>query len=448
MGLGVIRKAAVCGLCASALLLTAASLSHAQSTGEEEEGASEPAQAPGLRLPPSMTIDDEGVTEPQPRRRRVRVEDPYAAQGLDAGAFRLFPQLEFTTEVTSNAQSSAGGKADVSAALKPSFRLESDWVRHQLTINGEAEVQRFADDKTLASESGFLGAKLRLDIRRSTRADLDLQYELDSTGGGTSDVPATATGRRRDHALSASTAVSHDLGGVEARLRLGASHNWFDDVSLSGGGSEGNSDRAYTEVSASIRGSVTRDAAVRPFAEAAYEPRIYNRSVDRNGNKRNSHGLRLTAGVALSDDPIWSGEIGASLLYRAYEDSGLKDQLAPGLSASLTWQPTDLTRFEFNTGVSLEETISAGESAKKRWTASAAMTHALRENVDLKSGAGLTLDKDSDTTLTIDANLGIEWKLNPYLSLAAGYAGTWVESDVAGADYGEHRLLSSIILKR
>jgi hypothetical protein len=321
-------------------------------------------------------------------------------------------------------------------------------VRHQLAISGDAELTRFIEDETLDSESGSIGAALRLDVRRFTTADFDLRYSLSSTGGGDSSLPATAVGARRDHTLAASAGLRHDLGGVEGRLRLAATHNWFDDVELSGGGSEDNADRAFTEFSASLRGSLVRDATIQPFAEVAYEPRIYNRNTDRNGTKRNSHGLRLTTGVALNDDPIWSGEIGASLIYRTYDDASLDDQLAPGLVASLSWQPTDLTRFEFNAGVSLEETISAGDSATKRWTAGVTMSHALRDNLDLLAGLDATLETDSDSVLSLGANLGLEWKLSPYLSLTAGYSGTWVESSAPGGDYNEQRLLTAIILKR
>ena len=141
-----------------------------------------------------------------------------------------------------------------------------------------------------------------------------------------------------------------------------------------------NGDREFTAYTAALRRTLERGAILSPFVEAAYEPRIHDREVDRNGVRRNSQGMRLTAGLAIDDDPIWDGEVGASLLYRSYEDGSLEDQWVPGLTANLAWQPTDLTRFEFNAGVSLEETITAGQSATKRWSADIAATHALREN--------------------------------------------------------------------
>jgi hypothetical protein len=447
MDLASFCRPAGVALCVLALLVFGASLSHAQTVDDTgSEDGEDDALFPELRLPPPITIGDDEV---QPPKRKLAAEavDPYAAPGLRLGAFTLFPELKTSGVVTSNAQGTAGGTSDTALEVRPSLRLESDWVRHKLTMSGDATLERFAKNENLSSESGSVAAALRLDARRSTYVDLDVKYELQATGGESSEVPATAIGKRRDYTLSGFAALNHDLGGAELRLKLGAERRLYDDVELSGGGSEDNGDREFTAYTVALRGAFTRDAVLTPFIEAAYEPRIHDREADRNGIRRDSQGIRLTAGLAIDDDPVWSGEVGASLLYRTYEDGSLEDQWAPGLTASLGWQPTDLTRLEFNAGVSLEETVTAGQSATKRWFADVEATHALRENLDLKAGSGFTVEDGSGTVLTTEASLGLDWMVNPYLLLSAAYEASWV--DVSSApNYSEHRLVSSVTLRR
>jgi hypothetical protein len=447
MVFAVLYRPGCVAFCLSAFLVATVSLVHAQTAdetgGDDVDG--EVAQ-PELRLPPPITIGDDNVMPPI-RKVANDTQDPYAAPGLRLGAFTFFPEVKFGGIITSNAQGSAGGATDLASEMVPSFRLESDWVRHKLTMSGDATIERFAKYEELSSESGSVEAALRLDVRRATTADLDIKYELESSGGQNSEVPATAIGKRRDHTLSGSAAVTHDAGWAEVRLKLGAERHLYDDVELSGGGSEDNSDREFTAYTAALRGTLERGAILSPFVEAAYEPRIHDREVDRNGVRRDSQGIRLTAGLAFDEDPIWGGEVGASLLYRSYEDGSLADQWVPGLTANLSWQPTDLTRFEFNAGVSLEETITAGQSATKRWSADVAATHALRENIDLKASGGFTFEDGSGTALTTEASLGLDWTINPYLLLSAEYEASWV--DVSSApNYGEHRLTSSVTLRR
>lgn len=446
MVLAVFRRPACVAYCLSAFLVVAAPFSHAQTLDDNsDEGADETA-APELRLPPPITIGDDDLSLPR-QKKAAEAIDPYAAPGWRLGAFTLFPELKTGGVITSNAQGAAGGTSDLALEVTPGFRLESDWVRHKFTMSGDATVERFTKYEDLSSETGSVEAALRLDVRRSTTADFDVKYELQSSGGQNSEVPATAIGKRRDHTLSGSAAVTRDSGWVEVRLKLGAARYLYDDVELSGGGSEDNGDREFTAYTVALRGTLERGAILSPFVEAAYEPRIHDREVDRNGLRRDSQGMRLTAGLAVYDDPVWDGEVGASLLYRTYEDGSLEDQWVPGLMSNLAWQPTDLTRFEFNAGVSLEETITADQSAIRRWSADAEATHALRENVELKAGGGFIFEDGSGTALTTEASLGIDWAVNPYLLLSTEYETSWVDVS-SSPNYSEHRLTSSVTLRR
>ena len=439
------------GLVVAALMLGLPSTSHGQSAEADlrlETDVDEATDATRVPGPLSaITVTDDEA--PAPRRRRRVVEDAYAPTGLDLGAFQFFPTLEIGTVTTTNVGRNKLEDADLGLRLKPGFRLESDWVRHQLSLSGSADVLRYLEHADLAATAGSLDTRFRLDIRRDTRADLTLNYGLTSTGAESTEVPDTATGARVDQTIGASAALTHNTGSLEGTFKFGLTRNMFGDVALTGGGTEDNTDRDYTEISASLRGNLKSGGLLKPFAEVAYEPRLHDQKKDRAGIKRNSQGVRLVAGVTLDDDPVWSGEIGVTAQLRDYADNSLATAFAPGVAGTVNWQPTDLTRFEFNSGVSLAETVAPGSSATRSWNARFTGSHALRDNLDINAGIAFTYDDgDAGDSLSTVARLGMAWDVNPYLTLTAGYQGTWVEGVTSAGDYNEQQVLTSIILKR
>ena len=438
------------GLVVATLLTGLPGVAHGQSADEDlrlETDVVDGEEVPPQVRPSPITVADDPVVEPR-RKRRVE-EDAYAATGLGVGAFQLFPTLEIGSVLTSNVARTKKTDADFGLRLKPGFRLESDWVRHQLTLSGSADFLRYLEHNDLATTGAALDSSFRLDVRRDMRADFTVNYGLTSTGAESTEVPDTAEGARKDQTFGVSAALTHDVGALEGSFKLGVTRNMFGDVSLTGGGTEDNSDRDYTEISASLRGSLKTGALLRPFGEIAYQPRLHDKSKDRLGIKRNSQGFKLSAGVEIDDGPLWTGNVGVTAELRNYEDQNLATAFAPGIAATVNWQPTDLTRFEFNSGISLSETIAVGSSATRNWNGGLTGTHALRDNLDVTGGLALSIsDSEAGTSILTTATMGLAWDVNPYLTLAAGYQGTWVDGVTSAGDYNEQQVLTRIILKR
>jgi hypothetical protein len=433
------------------LLSGAASLAMAQ---EADDGLRDTTlvedDAPSQAAPELSRItigDDEQVVS---RRRSRVIADPYAAQGVDTGAFVLFPSLEVSSVVTSNAaRSASNADADLALGLRPSLRWESDWSRHSVTGQASVNALHYLDNTDLKTVGADFSTEARIDIRRTTRADLTAQYNLTSTGTENSGVPATATGKRLDQTFGVGAGVTHDFGGLDGGLRLAVARSVFDDVDLTGGGTEDNADRNYTELTVAARTALRTGGIVQPFGEVAYTPRFHDKRQDRNGVKRNSHGLRLSVGASIADDPLWTGDVAMTFDMRDYEDSSLSTVASPGITANVTWRPTDLTRFEFNSGASLAETIASGQGATKSWTAGVVATHSLRENLDVTAGLNLSAEREGgDTSVGVTGTLGVNWEMNPYLVWGASYEGTLFNGSTAGSNYSDHRLLTSVIIRR
>jgi hypothetical protein len=442
MWLSASKVMVLSGLSLAALLLGAVLPTRAQEspdlrlstdTSEMEDGevVTEVSVAPA-----PITIGDD-VPQPVPRPLEENV-GPYDPLGLRMGGFLVFPTLETTAGVSIEDSDATAAETRLVTRLRPGIKAESNWSRHQLTINGGAELGYTTGSDEAVSLLGNLEADLRLDVRRGTTADLRMRYEAvedDATSGGSG----------VEHTFDASLALTHDHGPIKTKLKGGVIRRVFDDTELSGGGTQDNADRAYTELSLALRSSLTREAVLTPFAEVAYEPRLYDKKKDRNGFARSSQGLRLSAGLEILDGPVWTGEVAANLLYRSYDDSSLEDAFVPGLSAAIVWSPTDLTRFEFNASASLDETIAAGESTTARWSSGFTVAHDLRENLTISAGTSLTKETGASDSLTLGTELGLSWALNRNVVFGLRYSGEYENADT---DTQEHSLIGSIILRR
>ena len=399
-------------------------------------------------ITPSLTIVP--GEEQAPLKIAHPITDPYAASGIGTGGMRLYPSLESGAVYTSNvASAAAGAKPDTGIYLKPSLRFASDWVRHSWEGQASGDFIAYLEAEDLDSVQADASSKFRLDIRHTTRAEFEASYALNQTGSESSEVPDSAIGNRTDHTLAASTALIHDFGALEGLARIGIERQLYDNVKLSGGGEEDNSDRNNYTPSLALRLSYVNPPVFKPFVEFAYASRFHDEKHDRNGLRRDSRGVTANLGVMLDRDPFWSGEMALVYALRNYEDSSLATNYAVGLNGNLTWSPTDLTSVVLNLATTLNESSSTTSSGTKTWSGRIDVSHELRENVNLLGGLGVELDKDSGgTDKTITPSLGVEWQLNPNLAWTAGYDGTWLRSATSGENFDEQRLMTGIIVRR
>ncbi|MBC8038416.1 MAG: outer membrane beta-barrel protein, partial [Rhizobiales bacterium] len=331
-------------------------------------------EVPDLR--PSVGEMEQVAAAPLKRKPTV---DPHAPVGVRTGGIIAYPSITVGSVVTSNVrEASSGAEAAIGSRLQPALRFESDWARHSFT--GQALYDRidYFDHSDLTEQRADIFSKFRLDIRALTRAEFEAAYNLDQSGLADSDVPASAVGFRTEHRINTAAALIHDFGPLETRLKAGAGLQIYDDVKLSGGGREDNADRDYATPSLSLRATYTDPPMLQPYVQAAYDPRYYLRKRDRDGFKRSSQGLGVSAGVVIDRGPFWSGDLAAIYLWRDYDDQALDSNTALGLDGSLMWRPNELTRIVLAFGTSLEDSVSTTSSSNRNWTGRIDLTHGLR----------------------------------------------------------------------
>jgi len=445
----VLRLLSVCvvaGLCGAASSAHGETVDLLRPTIADDEPQIDPLEEP--TIVPSLTIVPE--EEQAPLRSLKKVTDPYAARGLRHDGITLYPVLAAGTLYTSNvSRTSSGARSDAGLYLKPAVRFESDWIRHSWEGQASGDLTAYLKNDDLNTAQADAGSKFRLDIRHTTRAEFEASYARNQTGSENTEVPDTAIGNRTDHALVVNAAVFHDFGGLEGRANIGIERQIYEDVKLSGGGKEDNSDRDNYTPSFSLRLSYIDPPALKPFAELTYAPRFHDKKFDRNGLRRNSDGFTASVGVVLDRGPIWSGEAALVYAVRDYKDPALTTNEAIGVNGNLTWSPTDLTSVVMTIETTLNESSSATSSGTKTWSGRVDLRHELRENVILLGGLGLEFEKvSSGTDTAISPNLGIEWQLNPNLAWTAGYDGTWFEATSSGGNYNDQRVMTGIVLRR
>ena len=443
-----------CGI-AAAFLLSGAAQAQESSLGLRAslDAPDSPAEAE-VTTAKATTLEVNPPVEPppEPARKRRAEDDPYAALGLDMGGLTVFPVLRAGIIASDNPESSnSDRKSDIGLRLRPSLRITSDWVRHELLISGEGDFIAYEDRSENDSNDASVLARLRLDMRRSTTLVLDAGYQLSQENGSDSEVPNTAIGNRTDQSFSQNATLTHRAGRIAATARVGANWQYYGDVDLAGGGKEDNADREYVQPVAAIRLGYEASPAFVPFVEAAYEPRIHFQKRDRNGLERSSDGYRLAAGVAFEPSPLWSGELALAYRLRDYEDPDLDSLDVFGLNGRVTWQPTELTTLDLSLGTGLSETSSADSSGARSYDARIGISHDLRENLTANASAGLTYEDYQgidQNELTLRTNTGILWRMNRWIAWTLDYDFIYNDSNQPGEDYYENRVTAGIEVRR
>ncbi len=341
------------------------------------------------------------------RRTRAASDDRL---GIGPPVLRLFSSVEIGAFVSSNGDRASGGTGvDAGLLLAPSLRLQSNWARHEWVASGSIQGEYFFQQDDVAVTAAALQSGFRLDIRRTTTADLDVGYSATSDDGG--DL---------EHTFDSSAAITHDFGGITSRLQVGATRT-------EGGTTDS------TEANIALRGTMNSNAILRPFAALTYAPRF-------GDNGGTSHGGSLAAGFAFDNAPFLTGE--ASLVYELRESGGGTIG-AVGLESAVAWTPTDFTTVEFASTLALPDTAT---SVRRQWTAALEVSHAISDHVTLFGGADIDMeDSETGTDVTLASDLGVAWQHNPYFGWSLRYEN---EFALAGDGIEEHRLIASIILNR
>jgi hypothetical protein len=87
-------------------------------------------------LPPTTPLPNTLPLGTVPQRPLpIAAGDPYAAFGIRAGSFLLFPSLDLSTAYSTNPERVTGSPASPYFVAAPGLQVRSDWERHSLTAD-------------------------------------------------------------------------------------------------------------------------------------------------------------------------------------------------------------------------------------------------------------------------------------------------------------------------
>jgi len=407
---------------------------------------------PGVTLVPAIVT---------PSRRRIVIEqDPFAAVGVRAGAFALFPAIELTGGYDSNPTHLPGGRASSLLIVAPELRVRSDWERHAL--NADIRTSYTAYSQTFMTDPPGAPASLdrpSVDARVNGRVDITGHNRLDTEGRllvGTDNPgsPNIQAGLKR---LPIVTTLGGTLGYTQSFNRLEISarglvdRSAYQESSLTDGTTSSNDDRNFNQYGGALRGNYELTPGVKPFVEAGADSRVHDLAFDRHGEQRDSNGIYAKVGTTFEFTRKLIGEASVGYLTRHYKDPGLTDLGGATLDASLIYAATPLTIITATARSTVNEVILPGVSGDLARDYSLQVDHAFRRGLIGTARLGFGTD-DYVGFERIDhrwfASMALTYKLTRDMQLKAEIRRDWLNSSVPGVDYVANQFLLGVRLQR
>ncbi len=363
----------------------------------------------------------------------------------------MFPSVETGVEATDNIfAATQGPRDDFGYFVAPSMRIESDWVRHSFRFDASSRHVYYFDNPSEDELDFDISAETTIDVRRDTTLELEGGYSLDQEGRGDIDVPGAAAERPNEHSIEGAATLTQTFNRLEVSVEGAVEHNIFEDVDLTGGGQQNNSDRNFTEYEGTLRVGYDISPKLQPFVRAGYSVRRHEEEIDDNGLRRDSDGISVEAGVELEITSILTGELAVGYVRRDFEDGALSSIDGVTFEGSLLWQPSEITDVEFSASTDVEETGTGTLSGSIERQFGVSINHELRQNLMVGASADYTIEDFTGGSLTEETlflALGLTYQLNRAVALRLSYSYEDFQSN-AGREYTENRFLAGWLIQR
>lgn len=398
-----------------------------------------PDYAPGL---PPVTIP--------PRIRRTEA-DPYAPDGLRLGNVNVLPFVGVSSGYDTNPLASSGrvkgaafiqGEAGVSA--------QSDWSRHSLNADLRGAYTDYINNSN--ANRPEISARIGgvYNISRDTDFDAETHARISSETVSDINLPAGVQQRPSTYSYGGSSALTQRFGRTTLSLRGLVDRNTYDSASL-GSTTVDQSDRNQNVYALRLRAGYELTPGVTPFVDATVDTRQYDRTIDRNGYRRESVGVTGRIGTSFDLTRTLTGEIAAGYTNRSFSDARLSDLSSPVLEASLIWSISPLTALRIRAAADLEDTVTAGSSGIYNRRIAADIEHALFRNLTLGATAEARQEETQNSNFTQEtytAGARADYKLSKSIVLRSSYTFQRLNSSFPGGGYSSHIVLFGIRLQR
>jgi hypothetical protein len=316
-----------------------------------------------------------------------------------------------------------GTKNDWYFSESPGFRLESDWVRHELDVYGMVNTYQYATLNREDHTDLIVGADGRLDIHTG----------IDFTGGGaysvlheartSPDQPGVA---KRPTQFSYSTAhglleyhpyhFGFAIGGNFARYDYNTTQ-FLPSSSLS------NTDRDRNEFETFAKVSYEFSPGYAVFVRADDRQMTYDLSVDRNGLRRSNHGYSVNGGLDMLVTNLIKGEVFAGYLDEHYQ-APLTNVSGFNFGANLVWDPSVFWTVRLTASRTLNGTTLNNASAEDDQVVRLEVDYSPTPTITVEPHLGYTDSSFSGISRRdqyVDTGLSVSYAINRLFSARLGY---------------------------
>jgi hypothetical protein len=378
-------------------------------------------------------------------------DDPFAPTGFRAGSFIVRPAIEAGGGYDSNPGRASGGRGSWFYRVAPELQAHSDWSRHELTAALRGSYIGY--EAVPSANQPSLDARLngRIDFTRNTWANLEGRLLVATDNPNSPDLPAGLSRLPIYTTLGATGGLTHRFNRLEFTVRGTLDHVTYENSHLTNGATDSNRDRNYDQYGALARVAYELTPGIKPFAEAAFDRRVHELSVDRFGLRRDSDGVTGRVGTTFEVSRKLTGEISIGYLTRTYKDPTLPDLDGLIFDGSLVWAATGLTTVKLTATSTADESTLPGVSGVLRRDGGVQVDHAFRRWLigTAKLGYGVDLYRGSPREdQRYLASFALTYKLTRDMQLKGEVRREWLRSNVTGSDFDANIALLSLRLQR
>lgn len=382
--------------------------------------------------------------------------DPFVPIGIRIGNFLLFPEAEIGADMTNNVLAShADAQSDIGAEVKPRVRLDSDWSRHSLSFEANADRIWYNEFPIADVKNYQLLMRGRLDVTRRTR--LSGEIEKSQVQEGASSISITDIANAADSKLL----EQHATAGVEhtfnrRTLKFTGIVADYDYSDVTDPGLEGTVPfadiRDYREVVGTLRSTYEFQPSWAGFIETSINERDYREPINVAGLRRGSSGFTAQAGVNLRLGGTLFGEIAAGWGEQQPIDNSLSTISGPLINGDLIWLPTASTKLEFLALTNISETTLEDSAGAIDHFFELSLQQAFWRYLVLGVFASYEVADFSDNP-EIDRRVKLgatgEYYFNPMLSVYARYEHTdFTSTPDSSSDFVEDEIKIGVKLRR
>jgi len=382
--------------------------------------------------------------------------DPFVPIGFRIGSFLLFPEAEIGADMTNNVFATRfDARSDIGPEVTPKVRLDSDWSRHSLGFEANADRIWYSEFPIADVKNYQLLMRGRLDVTSRTR--LLGEIEKSQVQEGASSISITDISNAADSKLieeHATAGIEHTFNRLTLKLTgIVADYNYSDTTDPGLVGPVPFADiRDYREVVGTLRSTYEFQPSWAGFIETSINDRDYREPINVAGIRRGSSGFTALAGVNLRLAGTLFGEIAAGWGEQQPIDNSLSTISGPLLNGDLIWMPTASTKLEFLASTDLSETTLEDSAGAIDHFFELSLQQAFWRYLVLGVSASYEVaDFSDDPEIDRRVKLGAtgEYYFNPVLSAYARYEHTdFTSTPDSGSDFVEDEIKIGLKLRR